>query len=118
MAQLLERLLPTVHGSNPVIRKNFIEHLFTVNCIEIDENKEKEAVNGPFKKVGGFNFAFPETRVSFTWIEILIDKWLTDLWIFFIFDLPTFCVVQFFYSFPLLDSSDIHLAAFESLEMN
>ena len=50
MAQLLERLLPTVHGSNPVIRKNFIEHLFTVNCIEIDENKEKEAVNGPFLK--------------------------------------------------------------------
>ena len=51
MAQLLERLLPTVHGSNPVIRKNFIEHLFTVNCIEIDENKEKEAVNGPLKKL-------------------------------------------------------------------
>ena len=24
--------------------------MFTVNCIEKDENKEKEAVNGPFKK--------------------------------------------------------------------
>ena len=46
VAQLKERALPIpeVCGSNPVIGKNlYIEHLFTVNCIE----KEKDAVNGP-----------------------------------------------------------------------
>ena len=46
VAQLVERLLsiPEVRGSNPIIGKNlYIEHLFTVNCIE----KEKDAVNGP-----------------------------------------------------------------------
>jgi len=34
VAQLVERLLPIpeVCGSDPVIGKNYIEHLFTVNC--------------------------------------------------------------------------------------
>ena len=27
-----------------------IEHLYSVNCVLKDENKEKEAGNGPFKK--------------------------------------------------------------------
>ena len=36
VAQLVERSLPIpeVRGSNPVIRKNYIENLFTFNCIE------------------------------------------------------------------------------------
>ena len=33
----------------------FIEHLFTVNCIEKTKLKKKEAGNGPFKK---FNKSF------------------------------------------------------------
>ena len=55
VAQLVERLLPIpeVRGSNPVIGKN----LFKLNISLLstlywkDENKEKEAGNGPlFKK--------------------------------------------------------------------
>ena len=36
VAQLVEQLLPIpeVCGSNPVINKIFIEHMFAVNCIE------------------------------------------------------------------------------------
>ena len=35
---------PEVRGSNPVIGKLlYVEHLFTVNCIEKNENQEKEA---------------------------------------------------------------------------
>ena len=56
VAQLVERplLIPEVRGSNLVIGKNvYIEHLFTVNCIEKTKIKEKEAVNGTifFKKI-------------------------------------------------------------------
>ena len=49
VAQLAEQSLPIPEdpGSNPVIA-TFIEHLFTVNCCRKDENKEKEAGNGPF----------------------------------------------------------------------
>ena len=45
VAQLVERSLPIpeVHGLNPVISKIYIEHLFTVNCIE----KTKINKNGP-----------------------------------------------------------------------
>ena len=49
VAQLAEQSLPIpeVRGSNLVIGKNvYIEHLFTVNCIEKTKIKEKEAVNG------------------------------------------------------------------------
>ena len=54
VAQLVERLLPIpeVRGLNPVIGKN----LFILNICLLspvywkDENKEKEAWNGPFKK--------------------------------------------------------------------
>ena len=36
VAQLGEQLLlmPEVHSSNPVIEKNYNEHLFIVNCVE------------------------------------------------------------------------------------
>ena len=54
MAQLVEWSLPIleIHGLNPVIGKN----LFTSNICLLstvfrkDENNEKEAGNGPFKK--------------------------------------------------------------------
>ena len=49
MAQLVEWLptIPDVHGSNPVIGKIYIEHLFSVNCIEKTKIKKKEAGNCP-----------------------------------------------------------------------
>ena len=55
VAQLVEQslLIPEVHGSNPVIHKIYIEHLFTVNCIE---NREKEAGNGPLSKKDWLQF--------------------------------------------------------------
>ena len=48
VAQLVERSLPIaeVHGSSPVIGKIYIEHVLYWK----DENKEKEAGNGPFLK--------------------------------------------------------------------
>ena len=57
VAQVVELSLqiPEVRGSNPrsVVRiqalaKNYIEHLFIVNCIEKTKIKKKEAGNGPF----------------------------------------------------------------------
>ena len=53
VAQLVEQLLPKpeVCSLNPVIGKNlYIEHLFTVNCIEKMKIKKKVAGNGPFLK--------------------------------------------------------------------
>ena len=52
VAQLVEWSLPTpeVHGSNAVIGKISIEHLFTVNNDWKDEIKKKEARNNPLKK--------------------------------------------------------------------
>ena len=51
VAQLAERSLstPEVRGSNAIIGKICIEHLFTINCIEKTKVKKKEAVNGSFK---------------------------------------------------------------------
>ena len=51
VAQLVERLLaiPDVRVLNPVIGEIYIEHLFTVKCIEETKIKKKEAGNGPFK---------------------------------------------------------------------
>ena len=48
VAQLVERLLPTpeILRSNPVISKINLQ-----STILIDENKEKEAVNGPLKTI-------------------------------------------------------------------
>ena len=48
VAQLVEQplLLPEVCSLNQAIGKIYIEHFFTVK----DENKAKEAGNGPFKK--------------------------------------------------------------------
>ena len=50
IAQLVERSLPIpeVHSSNPVIGKIYIEHLFSVNCMEKTKIKKKEAWNGRF----------------------------------------------------------------------
>ena len=47
MTQLAEQplLIPEVCGSNPVISKMYIEHLFTVSI----EKTKKEAGNGPLK---------------------------------------------------------------------
>ena len=52
MGQLVEQSLPIpeVHALNPVIGKFYIEHLFTVNCIEKTKIKKKVARNGLFKK--------------------------------------------------------------------
>ena len=49
MAQLVERSPPTpgVRSSNPVISKIYIEHLFTVNCIEKTKIKEKRGREWP-----------------------------------------------------------------------
>ena len=43
VAQLVDRSLaiPEVRGSNPVIGKIYIEHLFTVNCIAKTKIKKK-----------------------------------------------------------------------------
>ena len=53
VAQLVDWLLPTpeVRVLNPVIGKLLywtFNCVPTVNCIQKDENKEKEAGNGPF----------------------------------------------------------------------
>ena len=51
MAQLAEwsHPLPEINGSNPVIGEILIDHclLSTVLIIEKDEDKEKDAENGP-----------------------------------------------------------------------
>ena len=57
MAQLVERslLIPDVYGSNPVIGKIYI-YVYILNICLLstvyrkDENKEKEAGNGQFRK--------------------------------------------------------------------
>ena len=43
VAQLVEQslLIPEVRGSNSVMGKNYIEHLFTVTCIEKKKIKKK-----------------------------------------------------------------------------
>ena len=48
-------LTTEIISSNPVINKIYIEHLFTVNCIENTKIKKKEAGNGPFKKMNWHN---------------------------------------------------------------
>ena len=56
VAQLVERLLliPEVRGLNPIIGKIYIDHLFTCLPSTVlywkDENKYKEAGNGPHLK--------------------------------------------------------------------
>ena len=55
VAQLVEQLLPIpeVRSSNPVIGKNlFILNICLLSTVYWkDENKEKEAGDGPFKKI-------------------------------------------------------------------
>ena len=50
VAQLVERSvqIPEVCGSNPVIGKINIEHLFTVNCIEKTEIKKRPGKRLPY----------------------------------------------------------------------
>ena len=50
VAQLVEWSPPTpeICVLNPVIGKTFIEHLFTVNCVEKTKIKKNEAGNWPF----------------------------------------------------------------------
>ena len=52
MAQLVERSLPTseVRGSNPAIGNFYIEHLFTVNCVEKTKIKKKRSGMAHFFK--------------------------------------------------------------------
>ena len=52
MAQLAERLLPTskIRGSNPNIGNEIVLMNFCQLQFRKDENKEKEAEIGPFKK--------------------------------------------------------------------
>ena len=52
VAQLVERslLVPQVWGSNPVISKFYIEHLFIVTCIE-KTKKKKRGRKWPFKNI-------------------------------------------------------------------
>ena len=51
MAQLVERslLTPEARGSNPVIGKLLYGTFVNYQLYRKDENKEKEARNGPFK---------------------------------------------------------------------
>ena len=55
VAQLVEQslLIPEVRGSNPVIGKNlYIMNICLLSTVcWKDQNKEKKAVNGPFKKI-------------------------------------------------------------------
>ena len=50
---LVEQLHPTpeVHGSNSVIGKLYITNMGTAKCFERTKIKEKEAGDGPFKKI-------------------------------------------------------------------
>ena len=52
VAQLEELLLQRseVRGSNPVIANFYMEHMFTVNCIEKTKIKEKSPVMAHFLK--------------------------------------------------------------------
>ena len=52
VAQLVERSLaiPEDQGWNPVIGKIYIEHLFTVNCIEKTKIKKKRSGMAHFLK--------------------------------------------------------------------
>ena len=52
VAQLVERSLPTpeVRSSNPVIGEIFLQHCLLSTALK-RQNKEKEAGNGPIKKM-------------------------------------------------------------------
>ena len=68
MAQLVEQslLTPDVRGSNPVISKLHIVHLFTVNCIEKTKIKKKEAGNTIFKNKKNSSVLSRRMQVTFT----------------------------------------------------
>ena len=52
VAQSVERSLPTVEvcSSNPAMDRNLYLNIYCQLTIKKDENKEKEAKNGPFKR--------------------------------------------------------------------
>ena len=68
VAQLVERSLPIPDTRGPRFesshRQKFIEHLFTVSCIEKTKIKKKEAVNGPFLKKNFSNECEPRTPLT------------------------------------------------------
>ena len=67
MSQLVKRSLPTtkVRGSNPVIGKFYLEHLFTdCQLFWKDENKEKEAGIGPFLKNNRFTWLVENSQTG------------------------------------------------------
>ena len=66
VAQLVERLLPIpgVLGSNSAIENFFIEHLFTVNCIEKTKIKKKRPGMAHFLKNTVFQLTKKRANVS------------------------------------------------------
>ena len=75
MAQLVEwlHLIPEVSGSNQVIGKNLFYILnicLLLNVCWRDENKEKEAGNGPFlKKIDNIYLQHSYHVVTYGWIR-------------------------------------------------
>ena len=69
VAQLVEQLLPIpeARGSNPVIGKIYIEHLFaTVNCIEKTKIKKKRSGLTHFLKNVSFrDFYFDANSIEY-----------------------------------------------------
>ena len=67
VTQLVERLLPTpeVRGSNPVIGKLLYETFVYCQLYWKDENKEKEAGNGPFF----------EKEILYVFTGLCLPKW-------------------------------------------
>ena len=80
VAQLVERSLslPEVRGSNPVIGKNlFISNICLLSTVYWkDENKEKEAGNGPFKKSLFLLVLFQ----TYFWLKTFIAILITASW--------------------------------------
>ena len=74
VVQLVEWLLPTpeVRCSNPMVG-NTAHYLHTVNCIKSDENKEKEARNGPYIRSGASIVIFDRTLSLWNWQLLFVS---------------------------------------------
>ena len=74
VAQLVERPfpIPEVHGSNRVIDKIYIEHLFTVNCIEKTKIKKKRPGMAHLRNKGSCK----GKRLGRTSAPLIKDPWL------------------------------------------
>ena len=86
-----------VHGSNPVIGKIYIEHKFTVNCIEKTKIKKNEAGNGHFKKT--LVIFVKSVTILLLWRFSHFSFSFSSDFIFLIvaFFLPLFLVSNFYY---------------------